>query len=90
MEQLDLADLKSVDKLCEKMRTEPVIDGVILNAGIMASPLDYTKDGFESQVGTNHFGHFHLVTLLLEKLQHQVSLDALHLSCPFASSTVVQ
>ncbi len=59
---LDLGDLKSVrecsDKLLEK--GEP-FDVVIANAGVMATPFTYTKDGFEMQFGTNHLGHFLLV-----------------------------
>jgi NAD(P)-dependent dehydrogenase (short-subunit alcohol dehydrogenase family) len=56
---LDLGHLKSVrdcsDKLLEK--GEP-FDVVIANAGVMATPFTYTKDGFEMQFGTNHLGHF--------------------------------
>ena len=56
---LDLDDLKSVrdcsNKLLEK--GEP-FDVVIANAGVMATPFTYTKDGFEMQFGTNHLGHF--------------------------------
>ena len=59
---LELSDLKSVrecsDKLLEK--GEP-FDAVIANAGAMATPFTYTKDGFEMQFGTNHLGHFVLV-----------------------------
>jgi NAD(P)-dependent dehydrogenase (short-subunit alcohol dehydrogenase family) len=56
---LDLGDLKSVrdcsDKLLEKGQP---FDVVIANAGVMATPFTYTKDGFEMQFGTNHLGHF--------------------------------
>jgi NAD(P)-dependent dehydrogenase (short-subunit alcohol dehydrogenase family) len=59
---LDLGNLKSVrdssNKLLEK--GEP-FDVVIANAGVMATPFTYTKDGFEMQFGTNHLGHFVLV-----------------------------
>ncbi len=41
----------------------------ILNAGIMMCPLQYTKDGFEMQVGTNHFGHFALTQELLPRMR---------------------
>ena len=41
----------------------------ILNAGIMMCPLQYTKDGFEMQIGTNHFGHFALVSDLLPSMR---------------------
>ena len=60
--ELDLADLASVrataDKLLEKGES---FDVVIANAGVMATPLGYTVDGFETQFGTNHLGHFVLV-----------------------------
>jgi NAD(P)-dependent dehydrogenase (short-subunit alcohol dehydrogenase family) len=57
--ELDLASLKSVracaDGLMEK--SEP-FDVVIANAGVMATPFGHTADGFETQFGTNHLGHF--------------------------------
>ena len=56
---LDLADLKSVrscaDALLAKAET---FDVVIANAGVMATPFGHTADGFETQFGTNHLGHF--------------------------------
>ena len=72
MQQLDLADLSSVHGLAKKLQGEPSLDMLILNAGVAALPLSYTKDNFEMQVGTNHFGHFVLVTDLLDKLKQQV------------------
>jgi len=56
---LDLGDLKSVRDCSNKLREkgEP-FDVVIANAGVMATPFTYTKDGFEMQFGTNHLGHF--------------------------------
>ena len=57
--ELDLADLKSVracaDRLLAKGET---FDVIIANAGVMATPLGRTIDGFETQFGTNHLGHF--------------------------------
>lgn len=59
---LDLASLSSVracaDRLLEDGRR---FDIVIANAGVMAPPLSRTADGFETQFGTNHLGHFVLV-----------------------------
>ncbi len=56
---LDLASLKSVracaDHLLEKGKP---FDVVIANAGVMATPFGHTEDGFETQFGTNHIGHF--------------------------------
>jgi NAD(P)-dependent dehydrogenase (short-subunit alcohol dehydrogenase family) len=56
---LDLASLKSVRACADKLlaKNEP-FDVVIANAGIMATPFSLTMDGFESQFGTNHLGHF--------------------------------
>ena len=60
--ELDLASLKSVracgDNLLKK--GEP-FDVIIANAGVMATPFGNTLDGFETQFGTNHLGHFVLV-----------------------------
>ena len=41
------------------------VDVLVNNAGIMAVPYAQTVDGFESQIGTNHLGHFALTNLLL-------------------------
>ena len=72
--QLDLADLSSVHGLANQLNSEPSLDFLFLNAGVMACPQSYTKNGFEMQVGTNHFGHFELTSLLMDKLRQQVSL----------------
>lgn len=60
--ELDLADLKSVRACADQLlaKGEP-IDVVIANAGVMATPFGHTADGFETQFGTNHLGHFVLV-----------------------------
>jgi len=57
--QLDLADLKSV-RACagELVAKNKPFDLVIANAGVMATPFGHTADGFETQFGTNHLGHF--------------------------------
>jgi NAD(P)-dependent dehydrogenase (short-subunit alcohol dehydrogenase family) len=60
--ELDLANLKSLracaDGLLAKGET---FDVIIANAGVMATPFGHTADGFETQFGTNHLGHFVLV-----------------------------
>ena len=60
--ELDLANLKSVRACADRLVAggEP-FDVVIANAGVMATPFGHTADGFETQFGTNHLGHFVLV-----------------------------
>jgi NAD(P)-dependent dehydrogenase (short-subunit alcohol dehydrogenase family) len=57
--ELDLGSLKSVRACADGLlaKGEP-FDGVIANAGVMATPFSNTVDGFEMQFGTNHLGHF--------------------------------
>jgi NAD(P)-dependent dehydrogenase (short-subunit alcohol dehydrogenase family) len=59
---LDLANLASIrDCASELLAKEELFDVVIANAGVMATPFGRTADGFETQFGTNHLGHFVLV-----------------------------
>jgi NAD(P)-dependent dehydrogenase (short-subunit alcohol dehydrogenase family) len=60
--ELDLASLSSVRRCADRLleRGER-FDVVIANAGVMACPFGLTEDGFETQFGTNHLGHFVLV-----------------------------
>jgi len=60
--ELDLANLKSVRACADGLlETGEPFDVVIVNAGVMATPFGHTADGFETQFGTNHLGHFVLV-----------------------------
>ncbi len=60
--ELDLASLKSVRACADAlMAAGKPFDLVIANAGVMACPKSQTTDGFETQFGTNHLGHFVLV-----------------------------
>jgi NAD(P)-dependent dehydrogenase (short-subunit alcohol dehydrogenase family) len=60
--ELDLADLASVRACADELNAAgKPFDVVIANAGVMATPFGKTKDGFETQFGTNHLGHFVLV-----------------------------
>jgi NAD(P)-dependent dehydrogenase (short-subunit alcohol dehydrogenase family) len=69
VQQLDLADLTSVrDFAARVVEANERVDLLINNAGIMAPPRRVTVDGFESQLGTNHLGHFALTGLLLPTL----------------------
>ena len=60
--ELDLASLKSVRACADRLLAhDESFDLVIANAGVMATPFGHTADGFETQFGTNHLGHFLLV-----------------------------
>jgi NAD(P)-dependent dehydrogenase (short-subunit alcohol dehydrogenase family) len=66
---LDLGSLKSVRAAAaEFMSRNVALHGLILNAGIMATPLGHTVDGFEQQFGVDHLGHFLLARDLLPRL----------------------
>jgi NAD(P)-dependent dehydrogenase (short-subunit alcohol dehydrogenase family) len=57
--QLDLADMANVRSASDKLLADGrTFDGIIANAGVMATPFGHTVDGFETQFGTNHLGHF--------------------------------
>lgn len=67
---LDLADLSSVATAAERFRADhDRLDLLVNNAGIMAPPLRHTAQGFESQLGVNHLGHFALTGRLLPALR---------------------
>jgi NAD(P)-dependent dehydrogenase (short-subunit alcohol dehydrogenase family) len=68
--ELDLANLKSV-RACagELLAKRELFDLVIANAGVMATPFGHTADGFETQFGINHLGHFVLVNRIAPLMQ---------------------
>ena len=68
--ELDLASLKSVRACADQLlaKGEP-FDVIIANAGVMATPFGHTADGFETQFGTNHLGHFVLVNRMAKLLR---------------------
>ncbi|MEV5568965.1 SDR family NAD(P)-dependent oxidoreductase [Spirillospora sp. NPDC052269] len=62
---LDLGSLASVQAFAgRRLDDGRPLHLLINNAGVMATPLTRTADGFESQFGTNHLGHFALTTAL--------------------------
>jgi NAD(P)-dependent dehydrogenase (short-subunit alcohol dehydrogenase family) len=67
--RLDLQDLSSVRQFADGIDKADIL---INNAGVMAVPYSVTVDGFESQIGTNHLGHFALTNLLLPRLSDRV------------------
>lgn len=68
--ELDLANLRSVRASADALlaRGEP-FDVVIANAGVMATPFGHTVDGFETQFGTNHLGHFVFVNRIAKLIR---------------------
>jgi retinol dehydrogenase-14 len=68
--QLDLANFKSIRSFVDEIvKKEVKLDVLINNAGIYHCPHWTTDDGLEMQMGVNHFGHFLLTNLLLDKLK---------------------
>jgi len=67
---LDLTSLASVKNFAQSVKED--FDVLILNAGVMATPLKTTEDGFELQLGTNHLGHFALAGLLRNRVQERI------------------
>eukprot|EP00735_Rhodelphis_limneticus_P011476 TRINITY_DN4572_c0_g1::TRINITY_DN4572_c0_g1_i1::g.23213::m.23213 TRINITY_DN4572_c0_g1::TRINITY_DN4572_c0_g1_i1::g.23213 ORF type:complete len:360 (-),score=73.54,sp/A2RVM0/TIC32_ARATH/46.30/7e-81,adh_short/PF00106.20/1.9e-19,KR/PF08659.5/1.6e-07,adh_short_C2/PF13561.1/0.00021,Epimerase/PF01370.16/0.0016 TRINITY_DN4572_c0_g1_i1:124-1155(-) len=79
--ELDLGSFDSVRAFAKKFLAMGLpLHFLVNNAGIMACPLAYTKDGHESQFGTNHLGHFLLTNLLLPKLKESAPSRIIMLS----------
>ncbi|CAF2598086.1 unnamed protein product [Rotaria sp. Silwood2] len=68
--ELDLSSLQSVRDFVDQFRGRNLpINILICNAGVMACPYGKTVDGFETQFGVNHLGHFLLTTSLIPELK---------------------
>src|ERR1700689_3304992 len=68
--QLDLASLDSVRRCADGLLAAgKPFDIIIANAGVMACPKGTSADGFETQFGTNHLGHFVLVNRIASLLK---------------------
>jgi NAD(P)-dependent dehydrogenase (short-subunit alcohol dehydrogenase family) len=68
--ELDLASLKSVRAAADKLVADGrLFDVIIANAGVMATPFGKTQDGFETQFGTNHLGHFVFVNRIAKLIK---------------------
>ena len=70
--ELDLSSLTSIRDFSAALSTSP-IDGLLNNAGVMAIPRQLTADGFETQFGVNHLGHYALTGHLWEGLMKATS-----------------
>jgi NAD(P)-dependent dehydrogenase (short-subunit alcohol dehydrogenase family) len=84
VEALDLASLASVRAFAARLLPRHAqIHGLVNNAGVMNTPQGKTADGFETQLGTNHLGHFLLTELLLPALQAGAPARVVNLSSCF-------
>ncbi|MEG9861703.1 MAG: SDR family NAD(P)-dependent oxidoreductase [Parvularculales bacterium] len=67
--EMDLSDLTSVDRFTKEFAENcGALHLIIANAGVMACPEQKTAQGLEYQLGVNHFGHFVMITGLLDNL----------------------
>jgi NAD(P)-dependent dehydrogenase (short-subunit alcohol dehydrogenase family) len=68
--KLDLASLKSVRVAADNLVADGrLFDVIIANAGVMATPFGKTEEGFETQFGTNHLGHFVFVNRIAKLIK---------------------
>jgi len=66
---LDLSSMESIRNFAKEfLNRYSQLHILINNAGVMMTPYGKTKDGFETQIGVNHFGHFLLTNLLLKTM----------------------
>jgi NAD(P)-dependent dehydrogenase (short-subunit alcohol dehydrogenase family) len=82
--ELDLASLASVRAFAKDfLAKHTALHGLANNAGVMNTPAGKTKDGFETQFGTNHLGHFLLTELLLDLLKASAPSRVVNVSSCF-------
>ncbi|WP_379922545.1 SDR family NAD(P)-dependent oxidoreductase [Erythrobacter sp. R86502] len=78
---IDLASLESIRAGTSRARQRfEKIDILINNAGVMATPFEHTKDGFERQLGTNHLGHFAMTAELMPLIERGSAKRIVNLS----------
>ncbi len=79
--EVDLSSFASIRAFAEKANADLArIDVLVNNAGIFPQKLAKTAEGFESQMGVNHFGSFLLTNLLLDKLKASAPARIVHLT----------
>jgi NAD(P)-dependent dehydrogenase (short-subunit alcohol dehydrogenase family) len=79
--QLDLGDFSSIQTFVESYKSKHTkLDILLNNAGIMWCPYSKTKNGLESQMGVNHFGHFSLTGQLLDVLKKTKNARVINVS----------
>lgn len=72
--EIDLASFESIRAFVNRFLSQnSTLHGLVNNAGVMYTPYGRTKEGFELQIGINHFGHFLLTELLLPILKNTES-----------------
>ncbi|CAH1738342.1 unnamed protein product [Aphis gossypii] len=81
VEELDLASFASI-KRCAKsiLQKEKQIHLLVNNAGVMTCPKGKTQDGFETQFGVNHLGHFLFTSLLLPRIRNSTPARIINVS----------
>lgn len=87
--ELDLADLDSVRLFARRVEAQYArLDALVNNAGVMNTPHQRTKDGFEMQLGVNHLGHFLLTEMLLPLLKKSAPSRIVNLSSCYHDKAV--
>lgn len=82
--ELELAELASVRAFAAEVNCRhPKLEALVNNAGVMKTPFGHTKDGFETQFGVNHLGHFLLTNLLTDALKAGAPSRVVNLSSFF-------
>lgn len=91
VKRLDLNSLKSVRECAnEILSTEQSIHLLVNNAGIMMCPYGKTEDGFETQIGVNHLGHFLFTCLLLPRIITSAPARIINLSSVAHEKAVIK
>ncbi|GAB4022428.1 SDR family NAD(P)-dependent oxidoreductase [Spirosoma migulaei] len=81
IEPMDLMDPATIDAFAEKfLRTDKPLYSLVNNAGIMWVPLQRDARGYESQLATNHLGHFQLTARLWPALKKAVDARVISVS----------